>query len=169
MQKELVKLKNKSIRSVKRKTCVERKPPVSVIMKQQSVLPLCVDAVQECLKKTTTPPPKICIDDSKFENKSKLWLDADLFKEALVDILENAVQHGDRQRRVVVCVSSQGMHYCRLNISYTHQKTENESHDERFEISYYAHDRTREIVSQHRAAMNLLKDGRKVTIELCFP
>jgi hypothetical protein len=162
-------LKKKSIRPAKRKAAMEKKPQVSVIMKQQSVLPLCVDAVAECLKKTTKPLPKISIDDSKYEDKSKLWLDTDLFKEAIVDILENAIRHGVGRHGIVCRVSSVGMQHCRLTVSYTSLESEIASHDDQFEISYYAHDRTREIVSQHRAAMNLLKDGRNVTIELCFP
>jgi hypothetical protein len=162
-------LKNKTVRPTKRKAGIEKKPPVSVIMKQQSVLPLCVDAVAECVKKTTIPVPKISIDDSKFEDNSKLWLDADLFKEAFIDILKNAIRHGVGRHGIVCRVSSEGMQHCRLTISYTCQESETESREDQFEISYYAHDRTREIVSQHRAAMNLLKDGRNVTIELCFP
>jgi K+-sensing histidine kinase KdpD len=138
-------------------------------MKQQSVLPLCVDAVSECLKKTTTPLPKISIDDSKYEDKSKLWLDTDLFKEAIIDILTNAIRHGIGRHGIVCRLSSEGMQHCRLTVSYTRQESETGSREDQFEISYYAHDRTREIVSQHRAAMNLLKDGRNVTIELCFP
>jgi K+-sensing histidine kinase KdpD len=162
-------MKKKNIRPAKRMAAMEKKPPVSVIMKQQSVLPLCVDAIAACLKKTSKLLPKISIDDSKYEDTSKLWLDADLFKEAIVDILINAIQHGVGRHGIVCRVSSEGMQHCRLTVSYTCQESEAGSHDDQFEISYYAHDRTREIVSQHRAAMNLLKDGRNVTIELCFP
>jgi hypothetical protein len=168
-QQERVKLKKKTIRPATHKACRERKPPVSVVMMQQSILPLCVDAVSECLKHAAIPPRKIFIDNSTFDTKLKLWLDALLFKEALVDLLEDAAKRCDRQHRIVVCESSAGMHCCRLLISYTRQKAEDAFRDDQFEMPYFSHDRTREIISQHRAAMKLVKDGRKVTIEVSFP
>jgi hypothetical protein len=163
-----VKSKNKSVRPKKRTLRILSKPPVVVGLKQQPLLPICFEAIGECGTSGLLPPERISIH-SAVGVKNKLWLDAPLFKEALIDLLEDAAQRCDRGSTIDLSVSSKGMHCCRLIISYLHKRTEIEPRDDRFEMRYYFHDRTREIISQHQAAMSMVRDRRKVTIELCFP
>jgi hypothetical protein len=158
----------KSTRSIKHKTRVLNRPQVMVAMKLQPLLPLCLEAIEECRSTGLLPSKKISIH-STVSLKNKLWLDATLFKEALVGLLEDSVKRFERGSKIIFSVSSTGMHCYRLIISYIHKATHNKSRDDWFEMQYYSSDRMREIVAQHQAAINLRKDGRKVTIELCFP
>lgn len=153
---------------IKRKTRISDRPPVAVCLKHQLLLPICVEVVEEFKTSGLIPAGRICIQ-SAVNPKNKLWLDAPLLKEALIDLLEDAVKCCDIRERIVLSVSSTGMHCCRCIISYLHQKDKNESHEDRFEMRYYSRDRTREIVAQHQAGMNLMRDGRNVMIELSFP
>ena len=162
-----MKSKKKSIRPIKRKLRFLSKPPVVVGLKQQPLLPICFEAVEECGTSGLHSAERISIH-STVSAKNKLWLDAPLFKEALIDLLKNAINRCDKRERIALSVSSSGMHFSRLTISYIQRKTENEFHDDRFEMPYYSNDRTREIVAQHQARMNMRKGGLKVTIELCF-
>ncbi len=158
----------KSIRSIQRKTHVSSRPKVMVAMKLQPLLPLCIEVIEKCKSTGLIPSKNISIHSSA-NLKSKLWLDATLFKEALVELLEDVVQRFDKGSKIIFSVTSAGMHSSRLSISYIHKKSGNESHDDQFGMTYHSYGRTREIVAQHQAAMNLRTEGQKVTIELWFP
>jgi hypothetical protein len=158
----------KNIRSIRQKTRVLSKPRVMVAMKQQPFLPLCLEAVEEFKNTGLLPSKKISIH-STGNLKNKLWLDATLFKEALIGLLEDSAKRFDRKSKIVVLVSSTGMHPPRVIISYILKKNADELYDDRFDMPHYSNDRTREIVAQHQASVNVRKDERKVTIEVCFP
>lgn len=158
----------KSIRALQRKTHVVRSPQVMVAMKLQPLLPLCLEAVEECRSAGLLPSKRISVH-STVSLKNKLWLDATLFKEVLVGLLEDSVKRFEKGSTIALSVSSMGMHSLSLFISYTHKATRNESRDDWADLQHYSSDRMREIITQHQAAMNLRKDGRKVTIELFFP
>jgi len=162
-----VKPENNTVRQSKRMTCSQSKPPVVASLKQQPILPVCIEAAMECETSGLVPPKSIIINSS-VSAKSRQWLDATLLKEALIDLFTNAAHRSDLHEKIDVAISSAGMHFCRLSVSYIHRKTGNEFQDDRFEMTYYSNYRTREIVAQHQAAMNMMKNGRKVQIELCF-
>ena len=163
-----MKLNNKNIGPLKRKTRIARKPQVMVAMKLQPLLQVCIDAVEACTSAGSLPSERISIHPS-VSSKIKLWLDETLFKEALVDLLEEAAKRFVRGSDIVISASSSGLHSSRLNISYIHKKTDNESNDNPFVMTYHSNDRTREIVTQHQAAINLRKDGQNAIIEVWFP
>jgi len=151
-----------------RKPRVVNKPLVMVAMKMQPLLSVCIEAVKACTSAGLLPSERISIDSS-VNPKIKLWLDATLFRKALVDLLEEAAKRFEKGSDIVVSVSSTGMNSSRLYISYTHKKTDNESNDDQCTLNYHSNDRTREIVTQHQAALNLRKDGQNVIIEVVFP
>jgi hypothetical protein len=158
----------KSISLLQRKPRVATKQQVMVAMRLQPLLPVCIQAVEACKSAGLLPSEKISIHSS-VSPKIKLWLDATLFKSALVDLLEESAKRFDKKNDIVFSVSSTGMHSSRLYISYIHKKTDNESNDDQFTMTYHSNVRTREIITQHQAAMNLRKDGKNVTIEVWFP
>jgi hypothetical protein len=152
----------------RRKPRIVNKPLVMVAMKLQPLLPICTEAVKVCSGAGLLPSERISIHSS-VNPKIKLWLDTTLFKKALVDLLGESAKRLEEGCDIVVSVSSTGMHSSRLNISYTHKKSTAELNDDECSVHYHSSDRTREIVSQHQASLNLRKDGRKVTIEILFP
>jgi hypothetical protein len=158
----------KSIDPPQRRTRVATKPQLMVSMKLQPLLQVCADAVASCTDAGLLPAERIIIDPS-VSIKIKLWLDTVLFTEALVDLLGEAAKRCERGSDIVVSVSSMGLHGCRLNISYLHKKTDSKSTDDPFVLHYHSNGRTREIVTQHQAAMSLRETGRNVTLEVWFP
>jgi hypothetical protein len=140
-----------------------------VAMKLQPLLQVCTDAVASCTTSDVPLPSEGISIDPSINLKVKLWLDTALFTEALADLLGEAAKRCERGSPIVVSASSSGMHSCRLNISYVHKKTGNKPDDYPFALVYHSNDRTREIVTQHQAAMSLRKNGQNVTLEVWFP
>jgi hypothetical protein len=158
----------KSIDPPQHRTRVTIKPQLMVSMTLQPLLQVCTDAVASCISAGLHPSEKISIDPS-VNIKIRLWLDTALFTEALVDLLGEAARRCERGSEILVSVSSTGIHGCRLNISYFHKKIDKKSNDEPFVLHYHSNSRTREIVTQHQAAVSLRETGRNVTIEVWFP
>jgi hypothetical protein len=160
--------RKKSNSPAKEKTSIRKKPPVAVCLRRQPIMPVFLDAVDACMKSGLMPDHKIGVD-SGIDEDMKLWLDAPLFKEALVDLLQDAASHTQGSHGFSVSISPTGMQYCRIRISYLLKAGENEAYDDRFAHQNYCNSRTQDIVSQHRASLGLRKDNKKITIDLCFP
>jgi hypothetical protein len=163
-----MKLNDKSISPIRRLPRIVRKQQVMVAMKLQPLLSVCTEAVEACTSSSVLPSARVSIHSS-VSPKIKLWLDAILFKEALIDLLGEVAKRFERGSNIVVSASSTGMHCSRLYISYVHKKAGNESNDSHFTMNDHSDSRTREIVTQHQAAMNLRKDGQNAIIEVKFP
>ena len=145
-----------------------RRPAVAVCLKQQEILPLCIDVINACTKGAPNVPPEIRFIDPTPGKKVKLWLDEVLFKEALLDLLQNAVKRNGSHQAILFTVSFRGMYYCCINITCSPGRTEGATQDELFGRSYYTSGRTLEIIQQHRARVNHSTEREKETIELCF-
>jgi len=152
----------------RRKPRIVSKPLVMVAMKLQPLLPICTDAVKMYSATGLLPSERISIHPS-VNSKIKLWLDTTLFKKALIDLLGESAKRLAEGCDIGISVSSTGMHSSRLNISYTHKKSTAELNDDECAVHYHSSDRTREIVTQHQASLNLRKDGQRVIIEILFP
>jgi hypothetical protein len=168
MQAQPRKRAKKRNRRAQRTTGIGKKPPVAVCLRRQPIMPVFLDAVDACTRSGLMPDHKIGID-SGIDQEMKLWLDAPLFKEALVDMLRDAARHTHGNHGISVSISPDGMHFCRIAISYLLKAGEDEAYDDRFAHQNYCNSRTQDIVSQHRASLGLRKDNRKITIDLCFP
>jgi hypothetical protein len=152
---------------MKHKLQTTNKSLVAVKLKKQLLSPICVDIVEKFKSFGLITAGRIFFEFDA-NQKNILWLDETLFKEALIDLLENALKYSDKNEKIVLSINSSGMHFCRLTISYIHQTPKNEFYSNYFEQPYYSNDRTMEIVSQHQASMDIRKSDRKVTIELSF-
>jgi hypothetical protein len=168
MQKRSRKTAHRNNRPARRTMGNGKKPPVAVCLRRQAIMPVFLDAVDACTKSGLMPAHKIGVD-SGIDQELKLWLDAPLFKEALIDMLLDAARHTQGSHGISVSISPDGMHFCRIAISYLLKAGEDEAYDDRFARQNYCNSRTQDIVSQHRASLGVRKDNRKITIDLCFP
>lgn len=134
-----------------------------VCMIQQPVLQVCKEAVEYGFQSGLFSSGKISID-STMDKRMKLWIDKKLFTEALIDLLVFLITNSNSRN-----VISIGMQYNCLVISCDKQTSSADDAGMQSEYHIICSARTREIISQHRAAIDLQNNKMGQAIVVRFP
>ena len=146
-----------------------RKAPtrqVAVALKKQPALPLCAEVIEEC-KKSGLNSIRLDSPDTVSDSKPRLWLDAPLFKEALQSLIHDAACQRKASEYVTVSLRD-GMNTCLISILYNLRKPIDARIIGTGESLHFVNIRTREIITQHRAKINLNAINMRASIEMSF-
>lgn len=140
-------------------------PPIAVVLGKQLILPLC-KAVVESFNNRGCISVQFTNLNCFTNDQSKPWLDGNLFKEAMHDMLDEAVQYRDEKEPVKFSFRSDGSSNWRVVISYMLCQSASERFKDGSGYPYFLSFRTREIISQHHAKMSYEKKNTKVNIQV---
>jgi hypothetical protein len=148
---------------VRRNKCLTVKPLVAVVLKRQPILPLLSEVLAGCGLDGISPV-NIISSKSISSNTRALWLDAELFKDALHNIIEDASRNRDGDEAVRISLYLAGINTCRIAISYVRHNSTGERFYAASGYPYFLPARTRDILSQHRAKMTYERKGQIMNI-----
>jgi hypothetical protein len=150
---------------MKKNTAV--KSPIGASLEKQLILPLCT-AVFESFNKNGCNPVEFTKSSDCTKDHAKPWLDGDLFKEAMRDLLTEAIRSREGKEPVKFSLSAGGTSSWQVMVSYLLCQSADERFDDTSGYPYFLSDRTRDIISQHRAKMSFKKDKKKINFLISF-
>lgn len=139
------------------------KTAVAVVLKKVQILPVLNKVVEECKKVGFM----ISLDQStdwaalKLKNP-RIWLDKNLFSEALFDVMKHAVQKSKKDEPVIVSFKCDGISDCTINLLFNLNSSDKPYNRRRGsgEFSF----RTNEIILQHGTKLEYTEINGKVRI-----
>lgn len=146
---------------------VEAGPDASVAacLKYQSVVPVCMSAFRDF--REMGPANARVMFDARIEEQLKLWIDAPLLIEALVDLLRFAALHMD-EGSIAFSLTYDGINDFLIAIAWPFKAGETEVDLDRFTVPVLHNSRTEAIISQHGFAVDFRRHNGRATIKLCF-
>jgi hypothetical protein len=149
------------------KTHTAGQPSIAVVLKKQHILPLCT-AVVESFNKDGYTPVEFKNSDIYSNDQSKPWLDGGLFKEAMHDLLGEALRYRDEKEPVKFSLCSRGTSSWRVVISYMLGQSAGERFNDTSGYPYFLSFRTREIISQHNTKISFETKNQKANFDISF-
>jgi len=150
----------------KKRLLDKSKKPVSVALKKQPLLPLCLSVVEE-YQQISKGKIRLNYPVTLNNRKAQLWLDAEFFKEALRGLIDEAISHSRNGDSVNLSISG-GMNFTLIRISFTPPKSTDVEFDEEWDHRRVGNSRVWEIISQHRAKVTQQTVNKRVTIDISF-
>jgi hypothetical protein len=127
---------------------------IAAQLKLQPVFPVCRTALEEWKRSARFNTYRIGADNDDAKN----WLDADLFKRAIIALLETAAKKSGTCSEIVFGVKSEKSVSCCISIAYalTEEKTGRYADS----LNAVPDWETVEIVSQHRGKIEIIDEKR---------
>lgn len=139
----------------------ERERSVAAVMKRQPFFPVCAEALAEWKRRTMYRECNVAVKNALLDTNTAVWLDKQLFIDALADLLEFAARSSAGNDNLTLALATNGINSYRVMIDYMPTpayNVETPSQDLRGRFS----DQTRQIISQHGACLEF-SEGRQVS------
>jgi len=140
---------------------------VSVTLKKQAILGVCMDALKQWREQTDFGPCNVSFLNGLENPALKLWIDEGFMKTALIGLLETAARRAELREGITFSLDSKGLSFCRMTIIYSRKMTvANPENDiENIHIS----GKFLEIVSQHRGKIEVAEETVKGMLLIKIP